>query len=284
MAANSPSITAQGAAMHRATHQILDEPRVFDDPLAMRIIGAESSAALQADPQRFAPSPGSDLLRAFIAARSRYAEDVLGEAVGRGLRQYVILGAGLDTFAYRNPYTQSRLRVFEVDHPAMQSWKREQLAAAGILIPPSLTFVPVDFEKETMVDRLRQAAFDHGEPAFFSWLGVTPYLTGEAVAATLKFIACLETGSGVVFDYVISPSLLNPQQRSAFDNLSKRVAMAGEPWQTFFDPSTLTADLKAFGFAEVVDLGLDQINARYFTGRNDNLKVRGFGHIMKAIV
>jgi methyltransferase (TIGR00027 family) len=276
MAVNGHSITAQRAAMIRSAHQILDEPRVFDDPLALRIIGAESSSVLQA-------APVSDLLRAFIAARSRYAEDVLGEAVRSGLRQYVILGAGLDTFAYRNPYTQARLRVFEVDHPATQSWKRAQLEVAGISIPASLTFVPVDFETHTMADGLRQATFDHGEPAFFSWLGVTPYLTGEAIASTLKFIAALKKGSAVVFDYVISPSLLNPQQRSAFDDLSKRVAMAGEPWQTFFDPSSLAADLKAFGFEEAIDLGPDEINARYFIGRNDNLKVRGFGHIMKAI-
>ena len=284
MAANGPSITAQRAAMIRSAHQILDEPRIFDDPLALRIIGAETSAALQATPQQFTAAPGSDILRAFIAARSRYAEDILGEAVRRGLRQYVILGAGLDTFAYRNPYKQTRLRVFEVDHPATQSWKRAQLEAAGIFIPATLTFVPVDFETQAMANGLRHANFDHGEPAFFSWLGVTPYLTGEAIASTLKFIANLKTGSCVVFDYVISPSLLNPQQRSAFDDLSKRVAMAGEPWQTFFDPSSLAADLKAFGFAEALDLGPDEINARYFTGRNDNLKVRGFGHIMKAIV
>jgi len=284
MIESRPSITAQRAAMHRSAHQILDEPRVFDDPLALRIIGAESSAALQATPQQFAATPGSDLLRAFIAARSRYAEDALGEAVRRGLRQYVILGAGLDTFAYRNPYTQAQLHIFEVDHPATQRWKREQLEVAGISIPASLTFVPVDFETQTMADGLRQAHFDHRKPAFFSWLGVTPYLTGEAIASTLKFIATLKTGSGVVFDYVISPSLLNPQQRSAFDDLSKRVAMAGEPWQTFFDPSSLAADLFALGFEEAIDLGPDEINALYFIGRNDNLKVRGFGHIMKAIV
>jgi methyltransferase (TIGR00027 family) len=270
--------------MHRSAHQILDEPRVFDDPLAIRIIGAESRAALQAAPQQFAAAQGSDLLRAFIAARSRYAEDALGEAVGRGLRQYVILGAGLDTFAYRNPYTQARLHVFEVDHPTTQSWKCAQLEEAGISVPASLTFVPVDFETQTIAEGLRQAAFDRDKPAFFSWLGVTPYLTSEAIASTLKFIATLKAGSGVVFDYVISPSLLNPQQRSAFDDLSKRVAKAGEPWRTFFAPSMLTADLFALGFAEAINMGPDEINTRYFTGRNDTLKVRGFGHIMKAIV
>ncbi|MGO9136589.1 MAG: class I SAM-dependent methyltransferase [Syntrophales bacterium] len=284
MIESSPSITAQRAAMHRAAHQILDKPLVFDDPLAMRIIGAESSAALQAAPQQSAAAQGPELLRAFIAARSRYAEDTLGEAIRRGLSQYVILGAGLDTFAYRDPYTQTRLHVFEVDHPDTQSWKRAQLKEAGISIPASLTFVPVDFERQSITHGLRQVNFDHGEPAFFSWLGVTPYLTKEAVDSTLKFIATLKTGSGVVFDYVISPSLLNIEQRSAFDDLSKRVAKAGEPWRTFFDPSTLAAELKAFGFGEAMDLGPDEINARYFTGRTDTLNVRGFGHIMKAIV
>jgi methyltransferase (TIGR00027 family) len=284
MVTNSPSITAQRAAMIRSAHQILDDPRVFDDPLALRIIGSEISTVLKANPRQLTAVPGSDILRAFIAARSRYAEDLLGETVQRGLRQYVILGAGLDTFAYRNPYTQAQLRIFEVDHPATQSWKRAQLEAAGISIPATLTFVPVDFETQTMADGLQHSTFDHTKPAFFSWLGVTPYLTGEAIASTLKFIAKLKAGSGVVFDYVISPTLLNSQQRSAFDELAKRVAMAGEPWHTFFDPSSLSADLKAFGFAEAVDLEPDEINARYFAGRNDNLKVRGFGHIMKAIV
>ncbi|MGA2332564.1 MAG: class I SAM-dependent methyltransferase [Syntrophales bacterium] len=284
MMESRPSLTAQGAAMHRSAHQMFDEPRVFDDPLAMRIIGAESSSALQTTPQHYAVAPGSELLRAFIAARSRYAEDALGEAVRRGLRQYVILGAGLDTFAYRNPYTQTRLRVFEVDHPATQSWKRARLEEAGISIPASLTFIPVDFETQTMADGLRHATLDHREPTFFSWLGVTPYLTRAVVDSTLNFIAGLNTGSGVVFDYVISPSLLNPQQWSAFDALSKRVARAGEPWRTFFDPSMLAAELKAFGFTEAIDLGPDEINARYFIGRNDNLKIRGFGHIMNATV
>ena len=116
----------------------------------------------------------------------------LAKLSGEDSRQYVILGAGLDTFAYRNPYTQARLRVFEVDHPTTQSWKRARLEEAGISVPASLTFVPVDFETQTMADGLRQATFDHGEPAFFSWLGVTPYLTGEAIASTLKFIAAPE--------------------------------------------------------------------------------------------
>src|SRR5262249_7097362 len=151
-------------------------------------------------------------LRAFIAARSRYAEDELALAVKRGVRQYVILGAGLDTFAYRNPYPESALSVFEVDHPATQAWKRARLKEAGIPLPIDLTFAPVDFEEQTLAGGLRDAGYDPSLSAFFSWLGVTPYLTIEGMMATLRFIASAPIGSGGVFDYVTSPSLLTADQ------------------------------------------------------------------------
>src|SRR5271167_272110 len=149
------SRTAQRVAIRRAAHQLLDEPRVLDDPLALRIIGAETAAELRSNPKEHAAFARA--FRAFMVARSRFAEDELALAYARGVRQYVVLGAGLDTFAYRNPH--AGLRVFEVDHPATQAWKREQLQAAGIAIPPSLTFVPVDFERQTLADGLGQSGF-----------------------------------------------------------------------------------------------------------------------------
>ncbi|HEX3529734.1 MAG TPA: class I SAM-dependent methyltransferase [Thermoanaerobaculia bacterium] len=282
MRENRPSATAHRVALRRAAHQILDHPQVFEDPVALRIVGAESASALQADPQRFEPTPLARYLRAFMAARSRYAEDELALAVQRGARQYVVLGAGLDTFAYRNPFPDHVLRVFEVDHPATQAWKRTRLDEGGISIPRTLTFAPVDFETETLPEGLRQAGFDAGEATFFSWLGVTPYLTHDAILATLRFIASRPTGSGVVFDYAISLSLLNPAERWVFDALSRRVASAGEPWQTFFDPSALVGDLKALGFAQVEDLGGEALNARYFQGRTDGLRVGSLAHVMNA--
>ena len=145
MKENLPSGTAQRVAMRRAAHQLLDDPKVFDDPVALRIIDKESASALQADPHQFEATPLSPYLRAFVAARSRYAEDELALGVQRGVSQYVILGAGLDTFAYRNPYPEGVLRVFEVDHPATQTWKRARLEEMGIALPGDVTFAPVDF-------------------------------------------------------------------------------------------------------------------------------------------
>jgi methyltransferase (TIGR00027 family) len=275
------SRTALRVAIRRAAHQILDEPRVLDDPLALRIIGAEAAAKLLASPredQAFYPA-----FRAFMAARSRYAEDQLALTVKRGIEQYIILGAGLDTFACRNPH--AGLRVFEVDHPATQVWKREQLLAADIAIPSSLTFVPVNFEHQTLADGLRQSGFRSDQPAFFSWLGVTPYLTHAAFVTTLRFIASLPAASGVVFDFAVDPALLTAGQRTALAALSKRVAAAGEPFQLFFDPAKLQEELSSLGFRGTEFLQGAEINERYFKNRADGLCVRGgIGHLMAAWV
>jgi methyltransferase (TIGR00027 family) len=268
-----PSRTAQRVALRRATHQIVDDPLVFHDPLAVAIAGESESPPS-------AQEIYSRSLRAFIAVRSRYAEDQLARAVERGVRQYVVLGAGLDTFAYRNPFQSTGLHVFEVDHPATQAWKREQLRSAGIAVPQDLTFAAVDFERQSLADGLLQAGFDQQQPAFFSWLGVTPYLSRAAFDATMHFIASLPATSGVVFDYALERSLLNPQQQLALDALSARVARAGEPFQLFFDPAQLHSDLARWGFSSIEDLGCDQINARYFAGRADGLAVTGGGHLL----
>jgi methyltransferase (TIGR00027 family) len=279
-----PSATAQRVAMRRAAHQLLDNPKIFDDPVALRIIGQESASAFQADAHQFEATPLSSYLRAFVAARSRFAEDELALSVRRGVRQYVILGAGLDTFAFRNPFPEGALHVFEVDHPATQTWKRARLDEVAITLPGDLTFAPVDFEAQTLEEGLRDAGYDPGQCTFFSWLGVTEYLTPEAVMATLRFIASAPAGSGVVFDYMISPSLLNPAQRSRFDGLSRRVASVGEPWQAFFDPELLTRNLRALGFGYVEDQGPEEINARYFKNRKDVLRVGSLSHLMNARV
>ncbi len=220
-------------------------------------------------------------LRAFLVARSRFAEDHLAQAVARGVKQYVVLGAGLDTFAYRNPF--SHVQVFEVDFPATQAWKREHLKAAGIAIPATLTFAPVDFEKDTLPEGLRDAGFKISEPAFFSWLGVTPYLAKETVLATLRWIAASCSKNGVAFDYTVPRESLNFFNRIAFDALAARVAAAGEPFIGFFDPEDLARELRGMGFTQIEDLGNEEINARYFRQRSDGLCVRGgMGHLMCA--
>jgi methyltransferase (TIGR00027 family) len=270
-------------AERRAAHQVLDQPPVFEDPYAVRILGAAGekvsagSAGLQ--------DPVSRAFRAFMAVRSRYAEDRLAAAVARGVRQYVVLGAGLDTFAYRNPHAELGLRVFEVDHPATQAWKRELVEAAGIAAPPALTYAPVDFERQELGDGLRRAGFRTGEAAWFGWLGVTPYLTEEAFLATVGFIAFMPRSSGVVFDYAVSPSSLKPLERVAVAALARRVAAAGEPFKLFFEPRDLADRLSRMGFTDIEDLGSEEINARYFEDRTDGLRVRGgVGRLLSAHV
>jgi methyltransferase (TIGR00027 family) len=280
------SRTAQRVAIRRAAHQLLDRPPVLDDPLALRIIGVDAAQALRSDPKE--RHTFSRAFRAFMAARSRYAEDELATAVAHGVAQYgaaqyVVLGAGLDTFAYRNPHPS--LRVFEVDHPDTQAWKRDQLHAAGIAIPRSLTFVPIDFERDALADAFEHSGFNRKIATFFSWLGVTPYLTHAACMATLRFIAKMPAGSGVVFDFAVDPMLLNAGQRQALDALSKRVAQYGEPLQLFFDPGNLQDELKAMGFHRTEFLQGKELNALYFKDRTDGLLVRGsIGHLMGAWV
>ena len=278
MREGKPSATAYRVAQRRAAHQLLDRPLVFDDPLAVRIAGADDPA--RRDGRAFDSTRLSKALRAFFAARSRFAEDQLAAAVADGLDQYVVLGAGLDTFAYRNPH--QHLRVFEVDFPATQAWKQSLLARAEIAIPPSLTFVPVDFEKISLSGALAGAGFDVSKPGWFSWLGVTMYLARETVIQTLAFIGGLPPGSGVVFDYGVDPARLGTMERFIFERFAERVAAAGEPWVTGFEPATLADDLRRLGLPTIEDLGQAEINARYFSGRTDELQVGSLGRLVAA--
>lgn len=282
MIESRPSRTAERVAIRRAAHQLLDEPRVHDDPLALAILEDTQAAALRADPRRFEDGPVAPVLRAFLAARSRLAEDALAQAVAAGVRQYVVLGAGLDTFAYRNPHPG--LRVFEVDHPATQAWKRQRLAEAHIAVPEGVTFAAVDFAAESLPRALRTAGLRSEEPSLFSWLGVTPYLEPATVLATLEVIAPFaENGGSVVFDYNTPPGSLAPRQRAAFEALAARVAAAGEPFRSFFEPEALVTAMRRMGFHGICDVGPDELNARFFSNRTDGLRVGSVGHILTAV-
>jgi methyltransferase (TIGR00027 family) len=279
MIQDTPSRTAHRVALRRAAHQLWDNPLVFEDPIALQIIGQEAAAELHGR-----GAPDSDIgryLRAFLVARSCFAEEHLAMAVKRGVKQYVVLGAGLDTFACRNPFED--LHVFEVDYPATQAWKRNLLEASRIAVPAMLTFAPVDFERDTLGAGLASAGFQADEPAFFSWLGVTPYLAEETVLGTLRWIASASKQNEVAFDYAVPRESLNFFNRMAFDALSARVAAAGEPFVGFFDPEKLSHELQGMGFQHLEDLSGDEINARYFSGRSDGLRVRGvLGRLMCA--
>jgi methyltransferase (TIGR00027 family) len=266
MEAGQASKTALGVAIRRAAHQLVDHPPVLNDPIAVPMIGNVYPRRMER-----AMHPVARDFRCFMAVRSRYAEDQLATAVAQGVGQYVVLGAGLDTFAYRNPFPQ--IRVFEVDFPATQEWKREMLQRANIPLPANLTFVPLDFEHHTLAEGLAEAGVDSTIPAFFGWLGVVPYLTLAAFRSTLGAIAQMPAGSAVSFDYARDPATLGPLGRKAFDALAGRVAAAGEPFQLFFTPESMASEFARAGFTRFEQLDTEQINERYFNDRADGLKL-----------
>ena len=278
---DGPSRTAIGVAIQRAAHQVLDSPPVFADPFAARMVGPRARAVLETAPHRLARSPFVRYLRAALAARSRVAEEALAAAVARGVRQYVVLGAGLDTFALRN--ANPALRVFEVDHPATQTWKLRQLRREGIAIPANVTFVAVDFERDDLAAALRAAGLAPGEPSFFSWLGVTPYLEPGPLWATLRAVAAAAGGAGgVAFDFIARPRRREMLVRLILWLRGRRVASLGEPFRTLMRPDDVAAGLEGLGFRDVVVLGPAQLNARFFAGRADGLRVGSVTYVAVA--
>jgi methyltransferase (TIGR00027 family) len=267
-----PSRTALRVALRRAAHQLLDHPKILDDPLAVPIVG-EAASEIHANPLRH-HSRFAKHFRAFMVVRSRYAEDQLAASVAHGVNQYVVLGAGLDTSAYRG-IALDGLSVFEVDHPNTQAWKKRCLQTAQIPIPSSVRFVSVDFERQDLAAELKATGFRADRSAFFSWLGVVPYLTREAAEFTFAFLGKLPEGSGVVFDYAVPRSSLGLLEKLALDALSRRVARAGEPFRLFFAPEELDAFLRKLGFRRIAQLATKEINEKYFTGRKDGLRVAG---------
>jgi methyltransferase (TIGR00027 family) len=276
-----PKPSAKMVAIQRAVHSLLDSPLVLDDPLALRILGAADAAVVQADLSNY-QDPLSKGLRTSLVVRSRLAEDEWASAFARGIRQCVVLGAGLDTFAYRCQHTEGRF--YEVDLPSTQMWKQQCLHEAGIAVPDSLTYVPIDFESSTLSQGLEKAGFDVGQPAFFIWLGVTMYLQEQAVLDTLRFIASCAKGSGVVFDYVVPASSLPLMLRSSIEMMAKYLADRGEPWKCYFEPAELEAKLSALGFGLIHNFTPAELNQRYLTDRQDGLQLGGLTRLMHAQV
>jgi|KBSSwiStaDraftv2_1062776.scaffolds.fasta_scaffold101627_2 methyltransferase (TIGR00027 family) len=274
-----PSASAEEVAIYRAAHQVLDAPLIFVDPLALSVIGREAREALTAQPPRLRIDAQ---IRAFIALRSHVAEHELASAVRAGVAQYVIVGAGLDTFAYRNPYA-GRVRVFEVDQPAMQKWKRGRLADAGITTPESVAFVALDLRGQTLAAALSAAGFLAERPAFFAMLGVVIYLAKPTLMSILTFVASLPGRSGIVFDYGVPDLSLSANQRAVREAAAQVAANAGEPFVTFLDPSELAQEARRLGFNEVDDFGYAEGNLRYFNAREDGLRLGASGRRIVAL-
>jgi methyltransferase (TIGR00027 family) len=277
MQEGQPSRTAQRVAAYRAAHQILDSPRILEDPFAIRLLAPEARQKLEQHPREIDRSPMSKPTRAIVVVRTRIAEDELASS---GASQYVLLGAGLDTFAYRNPFPH--VHVYEVDQPDTQALKKRRLAAAGIALPANMTFAPCDFSRDRLEDSLAAAGFDRARPTVFAWLGVVMYLERADVIKTLQFIVSQQAPASVIFDYAQPPEALPFLQRIFYRRVLDRVAKIGEPWKSFMLPDPLRADLLSLGFSSVEDLSGDDINSRYLADRTDGLKARNVGRIAIA--
>jgi methyltransferase (TIGR00027 family) len=264
-----------GAAMHRAVHQTLEGGVIFTDPYALQILDDEARANLPV----MAADPAHRPMRLFIAARSRFSEEAMAACVARGVRQVIILGAGLDTFALRNPY--AGVTVYEIDYPATQAWKRERLAQTGVALPPSLTFAPIDFERQSLGEGLSASGFRADEPAFFQWLGVTPYLTREAIVATLDFVASMPR-SEVVFEYAEPFENYPLAMRANLVAIAESAAARGEPWLSLFDPRDMAALLQARHFAEFEDVTRAELAARYYGDLGQGLRSSPGPHLVRA--
>lgn len=270
------SRTALSAAGLRAAHQVADGASVFVDPLAGKILRDDLWVHLEG-----AIDPELRPLRLFVALRSRLAEDHARKRIGQGARQVVVLGAGLDTFGLRLEPVEG-LRVFEVDHADTQAEKRRRLAAADVATPAHLVFAPCDFESETLGQCLAAAGFDANAPAAFLWLGVTPYLTPAAFEATLRFVAGLKGGAGIVFDYANpTESIDSPGHRLFHERMAARVAELGESFRSAFVTADLHDFLLSLGASEIDDYGPRRIAEMF--GHDGPPPPENGGHILCAV-
>jgi methyltransferase (TIGR00027 family) len=276
------SDTAAFTAMLRAAHQLIDaQPKILDDPISIGL--TDEAAAERIAARRSALlSPNLMVPRAAVVLRSRYAEDLLAQAVEQRVSQFVILGAGMDTFAYRQPAYARSLQIYEVDHPATQAWKRERLAKRDIVVPGNLCWAPVDLEHQDLIPGLQKAGFDASRRAFFSWLGVVQYLTWSAIELTLRAVATLPSPSTIVLSFMLPDDGLTASEAAAARAIAEEAAKKGEPWLTRIQPSDLANRLSHLGFKEINHLSPADAHARYFAGRQDDMRAPHVAQMMSA--
>ena len=282
MAQRKASSTMIRSSLMRAVHQVLDaDPKNLDDPLAVGLVeGSSREEILGATPDSWPPS----WFRSIFPLRSRYTEDSLAEAVAKGIGQYVLLGAGMDTFGYRQPIWAGKLRIFEIDHPESQKIKREYLVRRGIAVPANVEFAPIDFEHQSLAEGLAASSLDHRAPAFFSWLGVTQYLTREAIDSTLRFVLSMPRRSELAMEFIVPPDSWTPEEAGFLTMVLPAVADIGEPWLTYFTPAEISAHLLKLGFSSVSHLTTEDAAARYFPNRRDGLRPPHYVNLLRAIV
>jgi methyltransferase (TIGR00027 family) len=284
MESGKHSYMAEGSAYLRAVHMLIDgEPKVLEDPLAATLLGPGLDEKIAADRDRLATS-GLIKARSLIILRSRYAEDELAAAIERGVTQYVILGAGLDTSPYRSGHPAQSVKTFEVDHPDTQRWKLDKLKTAGVQIRDNLHYIAVDFEHDSLAEQLVAGGFNSDEPAFFSWLGVTYYLNRESILDIFKYVAGLPSPSQLVFDFVMDDSELSEVEREGIKTILAFVEQFGEPWLCRLGPTELQQTLRDAGFGKTVYFSQELANQKYFKDRDDGLLLDFTTQMMSAIV
>lgn len=304
MEENRISLTALSTAYIRAHHARHDNPKIFDDFLAYDLLTDDTRATIKQqlarsikhiDPERAGQCPDQATalgwsmralaVPAITLVRARYAENKLEEAVEQGARQYVILGAGMDTFAFRRSELLDRLQVYEVDHPATQSYKRRRIVELGWKIPGQLHFVPIDFMRESLEEALSRTSHNQKTPTFFNWLGVTMFLTRDAVFATLHALARVSPpGSSVAFDYMDNDTFIPGRPPKRVRMMLESVRRLGEPVISGFDPSTLDRDLEGLGLCLQENLDPAQIQKRYFREREDGYYATEHAYLACATV
>lgn len=278
------SRTTQRPARLRAAHQLLDDdPKIFVDPLAVGLIPEASAEAIFADAALMRSGP-YELLRSVFVLRARYAEDCLADAIRDDIGQYVILGAGLDTFAYRQPAHARHLEIFEIDHPATQAWKRSHLASRGITPPGNLRYVGVDFERDSLGQCLAASGFNPRCPTFFSWLGVVQFLSAPAIEATLRFVAGLPRGSAITLSFAVPRDILDGEHLELAEYSIESCASRGEPWLSLYRPGDLRALARQAGFSESEHLDTAVAAGRYFASRSDGLRAPRHEQLLTARV
>jgi len=290
IADGQPSLTAQTAAAARAAHLIVDdEPRIFADTLAEAMLG-ERAEEFIAYHRAHGTHPVLAGARAQVTCRSRYTEDRLARGIEHGIGQYVLLGAGLDSFAYRSPLA-GRVRVFEVDHPATQEWKRRVAAgsvagAAGSVRGPAagVTYVPVDFTRDSLAEGLSRAGFDAAQSAFVSWLGVTMYLDARAIEATVSVLGGFAPGTEIVLDYMLPAGLRDAAGQAYADLVGQVAAERGEPWRSVFAPEAVAALLTRHGFGPARDVGQRDMIPAAAWDRSDVLRPAELCRIAHAAI
>ncbi|HEX3586666.1 MAG TPA: class I SAM-dependent methyltransferase [Candidatus Angelobacter sp.] len=277
------SRTAIGVAVLRAMHELYDDsPKILSDPIIPLFFDIEVLQNAKANLEWY-QDPLTTALRSHVVLRSRYAEDSLHEAVISGVHQYVILGAGFDTFAYRQPVWAASLRIFEVDHPASQQAKMERLRQSGISLPPNLEFVSADFESESLRGILLQSSLDFTAPAFFSCLGVLVYLAEDSIREIFQVTASFPKLSQIVFTFS-QGNLLSGDERGSRPSLAEGAAAVGEPWRSYHDPDALRRELFEIGFSQISFLLPQQAKDRYYHDRRDGLPPPRRVTIARAVV